>query len=216
MPRAICLRLSLLLAACGPLIAQGPTPTPVTTPTPKSKATPTPGQAAIIELPTNGHSVFQSKQSIAKSGDCIKQDRPGQALAEGGTQILSDTKGVDFGPYMRRMHVVVQEHWYPLIPEIALPPVCKYGKVTIELAIIKDGSLSAMKVTETSGDAVLDRAAYGALANSVPFPKLPSEFTGDHLLLRSVFFYNPGRMSAEPSPQPPQIPSPSPAPSQSK
>src|SRR5262249_36241431 len=115
----------------------------------------------------------------------------------GNMEILSDTRGVDFGPYMRRLHVTVEDHWYPLIPEIALPPVMKRGKVIIVFAIMKDGSIQALKVEGSSGDGALDRAAYGALTNAVPLPKLPVEFSGDYLLIRAVFYYNPDKHEFE-------------------
>jgi len=115
----------------------------------------------------------------------------------GNMEILSDTRGVDFGPYMRRLHVTVEDHWYPLIPEIALPPVMKRGKVIIVFAIMKDGSIQALKVEGSSGDGALDRAAYGALTNAVPLPKLPVEFNGDYLLIRAVFYYNPDKHEFE-------------------
>jgi len=37
----------------------------------------------------------------------------------------------------------------------------------------------------------LDRAAYGGITASNPFPPLPSEFRGSYLELRFNFFYNP-------------------------
>jgi hypothetical protein len=41
-----------------------------------------------------------------------------------------------------------------------------------------------------SGDVSLDRAAYGGISASTPFPPLPTEFTGPNLTLRFDFFYN--------------------------
>jgi outer membrane biosynthesis protein TonB len=50
-----------------------------------------------------------------------------------------------------------------------------------------------MRVTATSGDTALDRAAWGGITNSNPFPPLPSEFGGQFLALRFHFYYNPDR-----------------------
>jgi len=36
----------------------------------------------------------------------------------------------------------------------------------------------------------LDRAAYGSITGSNPFPKLPPTFEGDHLTLQITFLYN--------------------------
>lgn len=108
-------------------------------------------------------------------------------------EILSDTMGVDFGAYMKRLHVQVEDHWLKLIPDVALPPILKSGSVTIEFAIMKDGSLQGETVVHSSGNVALDRAAYAGIINSAPLPRLPAEFSGPFLRLRCSFFYNPAK-----------------------
>ena len=111
----------------------------------------------------------------------------GASGSSGSIEILSDTKGVDFGPYLQRLRQDVQANWYRQIPEPALK---KKGKVIIEFSIMKDGSVANMRFVETSGDASLDRAAWGGVTKANPFPPLPSEFAGAHLVLRLRFYYN--------------------------
>jgi TonB family protein len=113
--------------------------------------------------------------------------------AMGPLDVLSDTMGVDFGPYLQRVLHEVKVHWYTLIPESARPPIMKKGNVMIEFAILKDGSVSGMKLVSTSGDVALDRGAWGGITSSNPFPPLPSEFGGQYLALRFKFLYNPAR-----------------------
>lgn len=115
--------------------------------------------------------------------------------AMGPMEILSDTQGVDFGPYLARILHDVKMNWYNLVPESARPPIMKKGKVAIEFAIMKDGSVRGMQLEPggSSGDAALDRAAWGGITGSVPFPPLPAEFHGQFLALRFHFFYNPDR-----------------------
>jgi hypothetical protein len=133
------------------------------------------------------------------------QNQPSQttstALSTGGRlEILSDTYGVDFGPYLKRLRVVVQKHWEPLVPEVAGPPIRKTGTLVVEFYIMKDGSIKGMTLIKGSGDRSLDEAAWGALTSSIPFERLPIEFPGDHLLLRARFLYNPspqGEAAAE-------------------
>jgi TonB family protein len=105
--------------------------------------------------------------------------------------VMSDTMGVDFGPYLARILHTVRENWINLIPEVARAPLMKQGKVSIQFAILKDGSVSGMQVIAPSGDASLDRAAWGGITGSNPFPPLPSEFGGQYLALRFHFYYNP-------------------------
>ncbi len=112
---------------------------------------------------------------------------------QGNLEILSDTMGVDFGPYLQRVLHDVRLNWYNLIPEVARPPLMKRGKVSIEFAILKDGSVAGMKLDGPSGDVSLDRAAWGGITASNPFPPLPNEFGGQYLALVFHFYYNPDR-----------------------
>jgi TonB family protein len=111
----------------------------------------------------------------------------------GNMEVLSDTMGVDFGPYLSRVLHDVKMNWYNLIPEVARPPLLKRGRVSIEFAIMKDGSVAGMRLVSGSGDVSLDRAAWGGITASNRFPPLPNEFRGNYLALRFHFFYNPDK-----------------------
>jgi TonB family protein len=106
----------------------------------------------------------------------------------GNLEVLSDTQGVDFGPYLQRVLHDVKMNWYSAIPESAQ---MKHGNLVIEFAITKDGKVAGMKLVAPSGDVPLDRAAWAGIVGSNPFPPLPSEFGGQYLALRFRFFYNP-------------------------
>ena len=115
----------------------------------------------------------------------------GEAI--GPMDVLSDTMGVDFGPYLARVLHDVRENWYRIIPESARAPLMKKGKVSIEFAILKNGQVAGLQIVGTSGDVALDRAAYGGITASKPFPPLPNEFGGQYLALRFHFYYNPDK-----------------------
>jgi TonB family protein len=112
----------------------------------------------------------------------------------GNLEVLSDTQGVDFGPYLQRVLHDVKMNWYSLIPESAQ---MKKGNLGIEFAITKDGKVAGMKLVASSGDIPLDRAAWGGITASNPFPPLPSDFNGEYLALRFRFFYNPSKEDLE-------------------
>lgn len=112
----------------------------------------------------------------------------------GGLEVLSDTQGVDFGPYLQRVLHDVKQNWYNAIPESA---AMKHGSLIIEFAILKDGSVAGMKLVTPSGDIPLDRAAWAGIQGSNPFPALPAEFGGQYLALRFKFFYNPTKEEME-------------------
>jgi TonB family protein len=115
----------------------------------------------------------------------LSQGKAGGVM--GPMEVLTDTMGVDFGPYLNRVLHDVRELWYHLIPESAS---FKTGWVTIEFDIMKDGSVQGLKIVESSGDITLNRPAQGSITGSDPFQPLPREFPGPYLGLRFRFFYN--------------------------
>ena len=114
-----------------------------------------------------------------------------QVVHQSNVDVLSDTMGVDFGPYLSLILHAVRTNWYNRIPESARAPLMKKGKVSIQFDILKTGQIAAMQVVGTSGDPSLDGAAIGGINQSGPFPPLPPQFEGQYLALRFHFFYNP-------------------------
>jgi hypothetical protein len=84
------------------------------------------------------------------------------------------------------MHIV-KENWVSEIPQGVR---YKKGCLAIEFAILKDGRVAGMQRTLSSGDITLDRAAWGGITASSPFPPLPTAFKGRYLALRFYFAYN--------------------------
>ena len=125
------------------------------------------------------------------SGEYGLGPRNSNAKIRSDLDVLSDTQGVDFGPYLQRVLQSVRQNWYILIPEVARAPLMKKGKVSIQFVILPDGKLAGMQTVLPSGDIALDRAAWGGITNSNPFPPLPREFSGPYLALRFHFYYNP-------------------------
>jgi TonB family protein len=110
--------------------------------------------------------------------------------ASSGPDILSDTRGVDFGPYIKQVVKSTNGAWMKVIPESARPPQSKQGRVGIRFKIDPMGRVSGMLLENPSGDIGLDRAAWGGITGASPYPPLPAEFTGPYLELRFGFFYN--------------------------
>jgi TonB family protein len=148
---------------------------------------------------TAGSAIEQAARAAAESrghygrgdgGDYgLSQGRSG-AKALDQAEILTDTMGVDFGPYLTRIVQIVRQNWYSLMPPSVYPPILKQGKLSIEFVILKDGKTTGMVVHTSSGDVALDRAAWGSITASTPFPPLPKEFPGQILGLRFYYFYN--------------------------
>jgi len=84
----------------------------------------------------------------------------------------------------------VRRNWYAVIPEAAR--LGQKGRVAIVFEILKDGSVPQLRLVGSSGLEPLDRAALSGIRASIPFPPLPQEFTGEHLVLQFNFLYNIG------------------------
>ncbi len=134
-----------------------------------------------------------------QAGDFGSPGRSG-AKALDQAEILTDTMGVDFGPYLTQVVKIVKPNWYNLMPPSVYSPVFKQGKVSIEFVILKDGKVTGMAIRNPSGDVALDRAAWMSITASDPFPPLPKEFPGKLLGLRFHFFYNPDKSDLDASP----------------
>ncbi len=154
---------------------------------------------------TAGSMIDQAARAAADSrghnsgGQAGYYGSPGRSGAKALDQaeILTDTMGVDFGPYLARIVAIVKQNWYDLMPPSVYPPIYKQGKLAIEFVILKDGKTAEMAIRSSSGDVALDRAAWASITASTPFPPLPKEFPGKLLGLRFYYFYNLDPNSSE-------------------
>ncbi len=139
--------------------------------------------------------------SASPTSPSAKNDTKPTPLSS-GVEILTDTHGVDFGPYIRTALAIIKKNWLPLIPEEARPPANMQGETLIRFSILPDGKISAMHLDGSSQHSNIDRAAWGALTAVGQFPPLPTEFKGSHLELRINFLTN----RSLPASPPPTLP----------
>lgn len=109
--------------------------------------------------------------------------RNGSAL-----ELLSDPMGVDFRPYLIQILSSVRRNWLAVIPESAR--LGRRGKVLIQFAVNRDGSVPKLVIATSSGTDAFDRAAVAGISASNPFPPLPDEFHGLQVRLQFTFLYN--------------------------
>ena len=106
-----------------------------------------------------------------------------------GVDVLSDTMGVDFGPYLNKLIREIYNNWIPLIPEEARPPLNKSGETLIRFTILPNGTVGGMHLDGSTHDDAINRAAWGSV-NGQQFPPLPPEFKGPLLELRIHYMVN--------------------------
>lgn len=107
--------------------------------------------------------------------------------------ILSDTRGVDFGPYLRRLIETFRQSGLAQIPQSALQS--EQGRVGLVCEILKDGSVPKVRLVASAGSDALDRATADALHALIPFPRLPKGFTGGHMGIE-FFSFTPIRVKS--------------------
>jgi TonB family protein len=102
--------------------------------------------------------------------------------------ILSDTRGVDFSPWLRLVYFRVRDNWYAVIPELIRSGT--QAKVVVIFDIRNNGRIESVQIARSSGLPPYDRAAVSSLKLSEPFPNFPTSFTGDRITLQFSYFYN--------------------------
>lgn len=103
-------------------------------------------------------------------------------------ELLSDPMGVDFRPYLIRILATVRRNWFAVMPESA--KLGRQGRVAIQFAIDRNGSVPKLVIVMHSGTDALDRAAVAGISASNPFPPLPGDFKGNQVRLQFNFAYN--------------------------
>lgn len=104
-----------------------------------------------------------------------------------GPGIQFDTKGVEFGPWLRRFVEQVKRNWEPLIPNAA---AFMKGHVVVTFNIRKDGTITDLTVAAPCPIDGFNNAAYGAMRASNPTYPLPPEYPSEQAFFTVTFFYN--------------------------
>jgi outer membrane biosynthesis protein TonB len=112
-------------------------------------------------------------------------DNPGGQGGEPQAAIQFDSKGVEFGPWLRRFIAQIKRNW--LIPMAAMT---MKGHVVVTFNVHKDGSITEIDVPGPCPVQSFNRAAQGALVASNPTQPLPAEYPSDHCFFTVTFYYN--------------------------
>jgi len=107
----------------------------------------------------------------------------GSGDAEGLIQF--DSKGVDFGPWLRRFVAQVKRNWF--VPQAAM--IMK-GHVVITFNIHRNGTITDIEIKKPSTVESFNHAAVNALLGSNPTQPLPPEYPSDTAFFTVTFLYN--------------------------
>jgi TonB family protein len=171
---------------------QGPAPDPAAgqqtdnTPPPSNSALQFPRPLATPNG-ANGH----GQTPGGALGDALKNlqryvqtyDNPEGGGGQYGPEIQFDSKGVEFGPWIRRFIAQVKRNWYP-------PYITSSGHVVITFNVHRDGALTDITVVGPCPIDAFNNSAFAALASSNPTQPLPPAYPSDKAFFTVTFFYN--------------------------
>jgi TonB family protein len=113
-------------------------------------------------------------------------NNPQGGANEPGQSIQFDTRGVEFGPWLRRFIAQVYRNW--IIPQAAM---IDRGHVVLQFKVHRDGRITDLRVVQPSHNPAFNRAAFNAINSSNPLEPLPPEYPLSVIDPFTVtFFYN--------------------------
>ena len=134
---------------------------------------------------TSGSALSEALRNLQRYVDREAFDNPQGGGGGYGPSIQFDTKGVEFGPWIRRFVAQVKRNW--IVPYAAL---AMQGHVVITFFVHKDGAISAIHIEQPSSIDGFNNAAFNALATSNPTYPLPPEYPSDRAFFTVTFYYN--------------------------
>ena len=138
------------------------------------------------QQPPPGGSLGEALRNLQKyvQKESFDNQRGGNTQ-EFGPAIQFDTKGVEFGPWIRRFVAQVKRNWF--IPYAAMT---MRGHVVITFNVHRNGMITDVQVVKPSGIESFNTAAVNALIASSPTEPLPPEYPDDKAFFTVTFFYN--------------------------
>jgi TonB family protein len=123
------------------------------------------------------------------SGSYARFERGDTALpppaAFGATTVKFDSKGADFGPWIRTFMATVNRNW--TIPRTAAGV---QGRVVVTFVVHKAGSVTDILVATPSDVAIFNDSARKAIFGASLAEPLPAAFPGETCAFKVTFYYN--------------------------
>ena len=111
-------------------------------------------------------------------------NRQGGAVDQ-GADIQFDSKGVDFGPWLRRFKWQIERNW--IVPPAAMN---LRGRVVIQFRVLRNGTITDLRVVQPSSIEAFTTSALNALKLANPTTPLPAEYPTDSVFFTVTFHYN--------------------------
>jgi TonB family protein len=108
-----------------------------------------------------------------------------QGNGDFGPSIQFDTKGVDFGPWLRRFVAQIRRNWF--VPYAAMS---LRGHVVLSFKVHRDGSITDLQIMQPSSIDAFTHSAFNAIKLTNPTVPLPLEFPDENAPFIVTFYFN--------------------------
>lgn len=166
---------------------------------PAPQATPDPGAVVLPEAPAApparpeeprprpGPSAGILSDAIRNvqryaQGETLQNQQGG---GDAGPSIQFDTKGVEFGPWLRRFVAQIRSNWF--VPYAAMS---LRGHVVLTFNVHKDGRITDLQVLRPSSVDAFTNSAFNAIRSSNPTQPLPPEYPDEQAFFTVTFYFN--------------------------
>jgi TonB family protein len=146
-----------------------------------SKVAPT----SSVPAPQPGGALGNSLRNLSRFLQDQNFDNQQGGLADQLPDIQFDSKGVEFGPWLRRFVAQVKRNWF--VPQAAM---ALSGKVVIQFYVLRNGTITDLKVVGPSQIEAYNISAFNALKRSNPTLPLPDEYPDDRAFFTVTFHYD--------------------------
>jgi TonB family protein len=155
-------------------------PSPLQLPTPPPQDTP---NGASGRAAASGGSLGDALRNLQRYVQMYDNQQGGGG--QFGPEIQFDSKGVEFGPWIRRFVAQVKRNWF-----VPYSVMSNHGHVVIQFNVHRNGTISDLVIVGPCPIPAFNSAAYGALASSNPTQPLPAAYPADKAFFTVTFFYN--------------------------
>lgn len=138
----------------------------------------------VLQTRPAGGSLGQSLRNLQRYLEDQNFDNV-QGLSDQDPDIQFDSKGVEFGPWLRRFVAQVKRNWF--VPQAAM---FQRGRVVLQFYVLKNGTIVDIRVVQASTIEAFTIAAVNAIRMSNPTLDLPPEYPVDRAFFTVTFHYN--------------------------
>jgi TonB family protein len=175
-----------------------PSPESSTEPTaprtdPNALALPTAPQATIVRNEPSKNPTLEGRPPglLSDAIRNVQKYSQGETLqnvqgnGDFGPSIQFDSKGVDFGPWLRRFIAQIRRNWF--VPYAAMS---LRGHVVLSFKVHRDGSITELQINQPSAIDAFTKSAFNAIKLSNPTVPLPLEFPDENAPFIVSFYFN--------------------------